>query len=74
MKLVLQDGEIFPDTIVDHFTISSTSVMHLGVANDLKYYSICAHSVSDYVKVQKPTEFTDNVNFQQQDQLHPGPR
>jgi hypothetical protein len=47
---------------VDHFTISSTSVMHLGVANDL---STIPSSSPPYIKVQKPTEFTDNVNFQQ---------
>jgi hypothetical protein len=60
MKLV-QDGEIFPDTIVDHFTISSTSVMHLGVANDLILFHLRSFCLPD-VKVQKPT-FTDNVNF-----------
>jgi hypothetical protein len=65
MKLVLQDGEIFPDTIVDHFTISSTSVMHLGVANDLKYYSICTHSAP---RLCQSTE-THRIHGQREQQL-----
>jgi 3D (Asp-Asp-Asp) domain-containing protein len=65
MKLVLQDGEIFPDTLADHFTISSTSDMHLGVANDTSTLPSAVILSENLIKVQKATEFSRTVAFAQ---------
>lgn len=63
LKLILQNGEVFPDTVLNDFTLSSTSDLRIGVVNETATQPAALVLSQESITVAKPTDFVAPVAF-----------